>query len=86
MIIIDYLHHGFANKFHQHFSSIGKRIADNIPTSTNYLFHSFLNQPHLQSMSFLPTSPLEIIKFAYSLNISHSCGVDNIDPCIAHCT
>ena len=35
-------------------------------------------------MSFLPTSPLEIIEFAYSLNISHSSGVDNIDPCIAH--
>ena len=33
-------------------------------------------------MSFLPTSPLEIIKFAYSLNTSHSCGIDNIDPCI----
>ena len=35
-------------------------------------------------MSFLPTSPLEIIKFAHSLNTSHSCGIENIDPCIAH--
>ena len=74
----------FDDKFNQHFSSIGKRITDNIPASTNDSFHSFLNQPQLQSMSFLPTSPLEIIKFAHSLNTSHSCGIDNIDPCIAH--
>ena len=73
-----------ANKFNQHFSSIGKRITDNIPASINDSFHSFLNQPQLQSMSFLPTSPLEIIKFAHSLNTSHSCDIDNIDPCIAH--
>ena len=44
-----------ANKFNQHFSSIGKRITDNIPASTNDSFHSFLNQPQLQSMYFLPT-------------------------------
>ena len=73
-----------ANKFNQHFSSIDKRITDNIPASTNDSSHSFLNRPQLQSMSFLPTSPLEIIKFAHSLNTSHSCGIDNIDPCIAH--
>ena len=73
-----------ANKFNQHFSSIDKRITDNIPASTNDSFHSFLNRPQLQSMSFLPTSPLDIIEFAYSLNTSHSCGIDNIDPCIAH--
>ena len=71
-----------ANKFNQHFSIIGKRITENILASTNDSFHSFLNQPQLQSMSFLPT--LEIIKFAHSLNTSHSCGIDNIDPCIAH--
>ena len=35
-------------------------------------------------MCFLSTSPLEIIKFAHSLNTSHSCGIDNIDPCIVH--
>ena len=73
-----------ANKFNQRFSSIFKRITDNIPASTNDSSHSFLNRPQLQSMSFFPTSPLEIIKFAHSLNTSHSCGIDNIDPCIAH--
>ena len=80
----DQLLYEVANKFNQRFSSIGKKITDNILISTNYSFQSFLNQPQLQSMSFLPTSPLEIIKSAYSLNTSHICGIDNIDPCIAH--
>ena len=79
--MISYLHHA---RLLINLISIGKRITDNIPASTNDSFHSFLNRPLLQSMSFLPTSPLGIIKFAYSLNTSHSCGIDNIDPCIAH--
>ena len=35
-------------------------------------------------MSLFPTSPLEVINISGSLKASHSCGVDDVDPCIAH--
>ena len=35
-------------------------------------------------MSLFPTSPLEVINISGFLKASHSCGVDDVDPCIAH--
>ena len=73
-----------ADKFNQYFSSIGESIASKIPTSSNNSFESYLTQPNIQSMSFFPTNPLEIIKLSHTLKTSHSCGTDDIDPYIVH--
>ena len=73
-----------ANKFNQYFSTIGELIASNIPISSNNSFESYLTQPNIQSMSFLPSNLLEIIKLSRTFKISHSCGTDDIDPYIAH--
>ena len=73
-----------ANKFNQYFSSIGELIASNIPTSSNNRFEAYLTQSNIQSMSFLPTNPLEIMKLSRTLKTSHSCSTDDIDPYIAH--
>ena len=55
----------------------------NLLTIHNY--HILINLSYnLPSMRFLPSSPLEIVKVPYSLNTSHSCGIDNVGPCIAH--
>ena len=56
---------------------IANQFNDNISTS-------FPNFSQLQSMSLFPTSPLEVINISGSLKASHSCGVDDVDPCIAH--
>ena len=70
------------NQFNLHFSNIDGRINNSTPISAYDSFQSFLNQLHLQSTSFLPSSPLEMIKVAYFLNTSRSCGIYDIDPCI----
>ena len=73
-----------ADKFNQYFSSINESIASKIPISSNNSFESYLTQPNIQSMSFFPTNPLEIIKLSHTLKTSHSCGTDDIDPYIVH--
>ena len=71
------------NEFNHHFS-IGKNIASSILTTNDNISTSFPNFSQLQSMSLFPTSPLEVINTSGSLKASHSCGVDDVDPCIAH--
>ena len=73
-----------ANQFNHHFSCIGKNIANSIPITNDNISTSFTNFSQLQSMTLFPTSPLEVINISGPLKASHSCGVDDVDPCIAH--
>ena len=41
-----------------------------------------MNSP-IPTMTFFPVSPDEVIQIIKELKISHSCGLDDIDPCIA---
>ena len=45
-----------------------------------FLFKHFLNT---SSTAIFSAAPMEMIEIAYTPKTSHSCGLDNIDPCIA---
>ena len=72
-----------ANQFNHNFSCIGKNIASSIPITNDNISTSFPNFSQLQSMSLFPTSPLGVINISGSLKPSHSCGVDDVDSCVA---
>ena len=71
-----------ANKFNDYFANIAKSLADKIPDSSNS-FTTFMKPPLPQSFGLNLTSPEEILNLGHSIRLSHSKGVDDIDPCIA---
>ena len=73
------------NSFNNHFSSIGSNLAKNI-SIPNTTFDEYLGNPMVQSFDAVPTTPGEIIEISTRLKISHSSGIDGIDPCIARCS
>jgi len=72
-----------ANKFNDYFANIAKSLADEIPNSSTS-FTTFLKTPLSNSFGLLPTSPEEIMNISHSIRLTHSKGIDDIDPCIAN--
>jgi len=72
-----------ANKFNDYFANIAKSLADEIPNSSTS-FTTFRKTPLSNSFGLLPTTPEEIMNLSHSIRLTHSKGIDDIDPCIAN--
>jgi len=66
-----------ANTMNDYFNSIGSRLASACPPSTQS-FTSFLPSPLTHTIVFLPTSATEIFNIISNLELSSSCGMDEI--------
>jgi Reverse transcriptase (RNA-dependent DNA polymerase) len=79
------------NGFNNYFSNVGLHLASSIPKS-NVDHASFLKTPKVNSFSFSPTDPLEIMRLALEIKNKSSYGYDDIPvsimklsvPCIAY--
>ena len=70
-----------ANCFNHHFSTIAKKLSDNLRLSTTK-FTDYLSPPNPSSMFVTPTNIVEIKRFIYELKPKLSAGVDQIPPVI----
>jgi Reverse transcriptase (RNA-dependent DNA polymerase) len=71
-----------ANKFNNYFTSIAHSLAEKIPKSSES-FKRYMQPPLPNSFVLTPTSPEEILNRSHTIRLTHSRGVDDIDPCIA---
>lgn len=66
-----------ANIFNDYFSSAASKLTENMPVTYNYL--NFLsNYENCSSLSFLPTTVVEILEIIKNINSSSAVGFDNI--------
>src|SRR6218665_3922586 len=68
-----------ANKFNNY-------IANSLPEkikSPNISFEKYMQPSVINSFAVIPTSPEEIVNVGRSIRLTHSKGVDDIDPYIA---
>jgi len=72
-----------ANKFNDFFINVGQSLADKIPPRSKSYQH-YLSKSPCNSFVVAPTSPEEIIQLGRTMHITHSSGLDDIDPCIAN--
>src|SRR6218665_2017010 len=70
------------NEFNNYFTNIAQFLAEKILT-TAIPFNSYLQNPSLTSMGLLSTSPEEILEIGRDIRLTHSKGIDDIDPCLA---
>lgn len=71
-----------ANKFSNYFTGIARSLARKIPESSAS-FESYLSAPSiLISFGLCETYPEKILSFGHSIPLTHSRGVDDIDPYI----
>ena len=68
-----------AEKLNEHFVSVGKNLADKIPTNDNNSFSKYLNQKVASSMFLQPPRHSEVFNIIHSLRLRKSSGHDNID-------
>ena len=67
-----------AEKFNQHFASIGKNLADKIQNNDNNKFSKYLSQRSSSSMYLEPPRYNEVYNLIHSLGLHKSSGHDNI--------
>ena len=67
-----------SDKFNQFFVSVGRNLANKIPTPPPIPFNSYLCGSYPDSFALLPTTPTEILDITNSLNNKHSFGHDEI--------
>jgi len=70
-----------ANKFNNYFTGIAQSLAEKIPDSPTS-FEKYMNPPLPNFFGLNETSPEEILNLSHSIHLSHSKGVDDIDPYI----
>ena len=68
-----------AKKLNEHFISVGKNLADKIPTNDNHSFSKYLNQKVASSMFLQPPRHSEVFNIIHSLRLRKSSGHGNID-------
>jgi hypothetical protein len=71
-----------ANKFNDYFTSIGHSLALKI-LKRKIPYQNFMKSPPLQSFGLRLTSAEELIALSKSFKVTHSTGVDGIDPYLA---
>src|ERR1043165_9041173 len=71
-----------ANSFNNYFTNIACSLAENMPDPL-FDFSTYMPTPLLNSIGLLPTSAEEVINISSGIRLSHSRGLDDIDPCIA---
>lgn len=71
-----------ANKFNSYFTEIAQNLAKNIPDPLSPL-ESYLSPPITNSFGLEDTTSEEIIKLNQTIRLSHSKGIDDIDPFVA---
>jgi len=71
-----------ANKFNSYFTDIAQILANNIPDTTSS-FEDYLSPPSTNSFGLAETTPEEIIKLGRTIRLSHSKGIDDVDPFVA---
>ncbi len=67
-----------ANKFNDHFVSIGKNLSQKINQPHNVTFRQYLKGNYLNSLFLRPTDRDEVLKIVMKMKSSHTAGVDNI--------
>ena len=67
-----------ANKFNDHFVSIGKNLSQKIKKPHNATFRQYLKGSYLNSLFLKPTDGDEVLKIAMKMKSSYTAGVDNI--------
>ena len=72
----------FAEKLNEHFVSVGKNLADKIPTNDNNSFSKYLNQKVASSMFLQPPRHSEVFNIIHFLHLRKSSGHENIDSII----
>ena len=72
-----------ANEFNRYFAEIAHSLAEKMPNSS-HSFMQYLSSPSFNSFGLIPTTSEEIINLSRSLRLTHSSGVDGIDPAIAN--
>jgi len=71
-----------ANGFNSYFTNIAHSLAEKIPDPP-LPYSSYLQAPLQNSMGLLSVSPEEIMDISRNIRLTHSKGIDDIDPCIA---
>lgn len=64
--------------FNEFFCSIGKNLADKLPSSTNPPFENYLTNRISESIFLSPPSAAEIVNALHLLNVNKAVGPDNI--------
>src|ERR1043165_5090851 len=72
-----------ANEFNSYFTNIAHSLAEKIPPTPLDSLDGYLQTPSLSSMGLLSTSSLEILDIGRDIKLTHSKGIDDIDPCVA---
>jgi len=72
-----------ANALNHYFTNIAHSLAEKIPPTPSVSFDSYLHTPSLSSMGLLSTSSMEILDIGRDIKLTHSKGIDDIDPCLA---
>ena len=72
-----------ANGMNNYFSDVAEELAKDIPASSTR-FSDYLGGALPRSFCLVGTHPNEIIKVGDTIRLTHSKGVDDIDPIIAH--
>src|SRR6218665_307379 len=68
-----------AENFNIYFSNVAQILSDKIPTSQQ-AFDSYMTPPLSSSFVLIPTTPEELISISQCLKLTHSAGVDDINP------
>ena len=71
-----------ANGFNSYFTNIAQSLAEKI-SDPPLPYSSYLQAPLQNSMVLLSVSPEEIMDISRNIRLTHSKGIDDIDPCIA---
>ena len=72
-----------AEKFNNYFTCIAQDLVDKILASCKP-FTTYLSPPKLGSFAVDPTTPEELLALTRSLKCTHSCALDDINPCIVN--
>src|SRR5688572_15107072 len=71
-----------ANKFNSYFTEIAEILSKKIPDPISP-FEDYLSPPTINSFGLEETTPEEIIRLNRTIRLSHSKGIDDIDPFVA---
>jgi hypothetical protein len=71
-----------AAKFNDYFTDIAHSLAKLIPTTTSS-FEQFMSPSQVGSFGLIEISPADVLRLSSSIKLTHTAGVDDIDPSIA---
>ena len=71
-----------ASEFNQFFSTIGQKLADEIPSNGLPRMEDFLGEKPRCSFNFQPTNSDRVSKILHEMAPKHSAGQDGIPPCL----